>query len=463
MTQPAFSAASPEAPPGEPPPSGGLDVARVLARLAERHSCREFDGSPISREVIAAIVADGQEAPSSCNQQNWHFIVIDTPELKKRARAISGGNHHFEFCSAMIYLCFQKGWTHDKFSIVQSVAAACYHMMLSAHLRGFATIWNAGIGDTAQIAAMLHVPPTFEIQGALCIGRPKPTAPDIKPPRRPPQDVISWNAFSRAPRATYPAKPATSYPYFRIRNTNNPFAEWRPDRWGWERISDFRGYSVWAKSPIAGAFQSRRQGEATEVEIDLLPPLAAGARVVEVLPFGGTYTAALRRRLDAGVTIEATELSDHNIRFIFERLRQEGASTARVVPALMADGRLPQADASVDAVFAAQALEHTPEPERMLDEIRRVLRPGGCAMVSVRNLWSRYGWTYLRRQSRMMVAEQGPFRPLPAPRVRRLLAERFQIAREIGISLAPEADATVHEGPLRYACRLFAARVVKTP
>ena len=128
------------------PPQREVDV--ILARLAQRHSCREFDASEIDASEIGAIIEDGLQAPSSCNHQNWHFVAVTDPVLKKRARAISGGNHHFEFCSVLIYLCFQKGWTHDKFSIVQSVSGACYHMMLSAHLRGYATIWNAGIGDT---------------------------------------------------------------------------------------------------------------------------------------------------------------------------------------------------------------------------------------------------------------------------------------------------------------------------
>ena len=129
-----------------PARSGDLDT--VLARLASRYSCRDFDGSVLDRATVEAILADGTQAPSSCNHQNWHFIAVDDPALKRRAREISGGNHHFEFCSVLVFLCFQKGWTHDKFSIVQSVAGACYHMMLSAHLRGLSTIWNAGIGDT---------------------------------------------------------------------------------------------------------------------------------------------------------------------------------------------------------------------------------------------------------------------------------------------------------------------------
>src|SRR4051794_10331741 len=101
------------------PPSPALsnqpDADAILARMAERYSCREFDSSEISRDEIGAIIEDGLQAPSSCNHQNWHFIAVTDPEMKKRARAISGGNQHFEFCSVLIYLCFQKGWTHDKF------------------------------------------------------------------------------------------------------------------------------------------------------------------------------------------------------------------------------------------------------------------------------------------------------------------------------------------------------------
>ncbi|MCP6725969.1 nitroreductase family protein, partial [Klebsiella pneumoniae] len=82
------------------------DIDSILSTLAKRHSCREFDSSEIDLREIGAIIENGLEAPSSCNHQNWHFIAVTDPELKKRARAISGGNHHFEFCSVLIYLCF---------------------------------------------------------------------------------------------------------------------------------------------------------------------------------------------------------------------------------------------------------------------------------------------------------------------------------------------------------------------
>lgn len=440
------------------PAAAAPDWRAILERLALRHSCRDFDGSEIDPQVLAEIVRDGTEAPSSCNQQNWHFIIVTDPERKRRAREISGGNHHFAECSALIYLCFQKGWTHGNFSIVQSVAGAAYHMMLSAHLRGFQCIWNAGIGDHAALREMLGLPAIFELQGALAIGRAKPSAPPMKAPRRPFEEVHSRERFARPARSIYPVKSAKAYPFFRIRNEDNPFAEWNPARWSWEQLGDFRGYSVWAKSPLAGVYVSRRQGEATAVELGLLPGLAPGAQVLEVMPWGGTYTVALRRLLDPGAALHLAELSEHNLSFIRERLRQEGLAGEAVEMALMPGGVLPHADASLDAVVLPQVLEHCPEPERVLDEAARVLRPGGALVVSARNLLSRYGWRWARVERRAQVPNQGPFRPIPAPRLRRWLGARFEIEAEIGIGRAAVEDAEVLRGPERFLGRLYAAR-----
>lgn len=46
------------------------------------------------------------------------------------------------------------------------------------------------------------------------------------------------------------------------------------------------------------------------------------------------------------------------------------------------DGRLPLDDASVDVVLSTQVLEHVRDVDAYLAEARRVLRPGGAAVVS---------------------------------------------------------------------------------
>lgn len=433
------------------------EARRILDRLAARASCRAFDGSEIDRQVLQEIVEDGLEAPSSCNHQNWHFVIVTEAEAKQRAHDIAGGNPHFATCSALIFLCFQKGWSHGNFSIAQSAAGAAYHMLLSAHLRGLSGIWNAGIGDHGALRAVLGLPPIFEVIGALAIGRPSGEAASVKAPRRPPAQVFSWERFSRPLETVYPAKSAPSYPFFEIRNDANPFAEWDPRRWSWAQLGDFRGYAVWAKSPLAGVYVSRRQGAALDQEHALLPKLDARARVLEVMPWGGTSTAKLVDRI-GGARLTIAELSAHNLTFIRARLAAEGAAMDRVDFVEMAGPSVPVAKGAFDLVVLPQVLEQVPDPAALLADIHRALAPGGALVLSVRNANSAYGRHWTEVESKTQIPNQGPFTPLPASEVRRLLGDRFAIEAAFGIGREATVDATRLEGAQAETGRLFAAR-----
>src|SRR5438874_8658957 len=65
-----------------------------------------------------------------------------------------------------------------------------------------------------------------------------------------------------------------------------------------------------------------------------------------------------------------------------ERTRANAARAGVTVPTTLADAEsLPYADDSFDLVVARGALHHVPDPLRALQEIRRVLEPGGTAIV----------------------------------------------------------------------------------
>jgi len=63
--------------------------------------------------------------------------------------------------------------------------------------------------------------------------------------------------------------------------------------------------------------------------------------------------------------------------------------------------RLPLADACLDVCMSSNVLEHVPQPERMADEMVRVVRPGGVAWLSWTTWLSPWGghetspWHYL--------------------------------------------------------------------
>jgi len=70
--------------------------------------------------------------------------------------------------------------------------------------------------------------------------------------------------------------------------------------------------------------------------------------------------------------------------------------------AIVADaGALPLEDRSFDGVFCSNLLEHTPQADPVIEEMQRVLKPGGWGYVSWTNWWSPWGghdmtpWHYL--------------------------------------------------------------------
>jgi len=118
------------------------------------------------------------------------------------------------------------------------------------------------------------------------------------------------------------------------------------------------------------------------------PFLGACDTIVELGPGGGRFTAVLLpkcRRLLAADT-SATMLA---------MLRRRFAGDARLecVP-LDGQGLGPIADGSADAVFAFDVFVHLPQWDTFnyLREIRRVLRPGGKAVIHHGNVFSDLGW-----------------------------------------------------------------------
>jgi len=129
-------------------------------------------------------------------------------------------------------------------------------------------------------------------------------------------------------------------------------------------------------------------------------PLRPGQRLLDLGCGEGRHVIAAHA-LD-GVDAVGVDLSLQDLGTASRRLAEFSAQTGEAPPALFAllagDAlRLPFPDASFDAVICSEVLEHIPDYRGALDEIARVLKPGGRLCVSVPRPWcERICWSLCR-------------------------------------------------------------------
>jgi nitroreductase len=178
--------------------------------IQERRATPSFDGVAIPKEDLVQIIEAGLHAPSGYNMQPWRFIVVQSPEQKKRLRAASFNQGKVEEASAVIVACGDAdGWRKDldlmlelgrkggmpesyaaqaqtsvpnylsSFSTAQMqgwlnkmVMLAFTHMMLMAEVMGYDTAPMEGF-EQDKVHEVLRLPLSYWVVALLAVGHAK--------------------------------------------------------------------------------------------------------------------------------------------------------------------------------------------------------------------------------------------------------------------------------------------------
>jgi nitroreductase len=177
--------------------------------VAERRATPSFDGSVIADEDLIAILEAGLQAPSSYNMQPWRFVVVRSPEQKRRLRSACFNQAKVEEASAVIVACGDAdGWRNGDLdemlrlgraagmpeSFAQQAAVnipnylgnhpnltawlnrqvmlAFTTMMWTAESLGYSTAPMEGC-ESEKVRSVLKLPLSYEVVALLAIGRSK--------------------------------------------------------------------------------------------------------------------------------------------------------------------------------------------------------------------------------------------------------------------------------------------------
>jgi len=160
--------------------------------LNTRRSVRKYSPEPVGRDVLERIVAAGIEAPSGCNEQLRHYVIVDDPAVMDELRGVSSALTGAP--TAIVLLIEPKGTKFGEF-YVQDASAAMENMLLAAVALGYAACWVEGAlrPREQEVRKLLGVPDNLRVWSLLPVGKPAETPK--RPPKSAPADVTHYNRF----------------------------------------------------------------------------------------------------------------------------------------------------------------------------------------------------------------------------------------------------------------------------
>ncbi len=171
------------------PPSAS---SQFLALVRQRRSCRQYDPArPVPDEIIDYCLECARLAPSACNKQPWHFIIVREPDRRQaifeHGRMPGIPHEWLEQVPVIVALCAEKKvLTHKLAPLLSGIpyhyidcAIAGEHFVLAATEQGLGSCW-IGWFKPPVVRRLLGVPRHLQMLSLIALGYP--LHPEPSPP-----------------------------------------------------------------------------------------------------------------------------------------------------------------------------------------------------------------------------------------------------------------------------------------
>lgn len=144
----------------------------TLEAIFTRRSIRRYTKEPIAKEVIQRLLEAGMSAPSACDFQPWHLIVIDDRKILDEIPSFHKHAGMLSEAPLAILVCGEpdtsRYWQQD-------CAAVSQNILLAAHALGLGAVW-LGLYPREQrtqpVQKLLGIPEAVTPLSLIAIGYP---------------------------------------------------------------------------------------------------------------------------------------------------------------------------------------------------------------------------------------------------------------------------------------------------
>jgi nitroreductase len=171
----------------------------TIDAIKGRTSVRDYKSEPVPEDVLESILEAAVHAPSSGNVQDWHFVVVKTPEGRNALAAAAFNQGFVAKAPVVIVVCTDLGMITKAYGdrgrslySIQNTSAAIQNLMLAAWDKGLGTCWIGAFNeDEVKSAAVLP----REVRPLALITLGYPAGKSVKSRRKSVNDVLHWETF----------------------------------------------------------------------------------------------------------------------------------------------------------------------------------------------------------------------------------------------------------------------------
>jgi nitroreductase len=174
----------------------------VLEAINTRRSVRAYSSQSIPDDVMERMRQALRWAPSACNYQPWHFVLVFDEQLRRKIAKTANDQTWMGDAPVTVVACGLPDLAYKRMggywnSAAVDVTIALDHLTLAAVAEGLGTCW-IGAFPEPPIKELLGVPESVKVVAMTPLGYP--ATADLNHPldetrRKPPAEIFSTDRY----------------------------------------------------------------------------------------------------------------------------------------------------------------------------------------------------------------------------------------------------------------------------